>query len=84
VGDPACDLIPAWNLLPAGARRVFRADLDVDDATWARGRGRALSMALIQLPYYVDTNPLIAANARYVIHHVLTDHWAAAGGDNGQ
>ncbi len=73
VGDPACDLIPAWNLLPAGARRVFRAGLDVDDATWARGRGKALSMALIQLPYYVDTNPLIAANARYVIREVLAD-----------
>ena len=23
VGDPACDLLPAWNLLPADARNVF-------------------------------------------------------------
>jgi hypothetical protein len=30
-------------------------------------------MAVIQLPYYVDTNPLIAANARYVIREVLAD-----------
>ncbi|MGA4839199.1 aminoglycoside phosphotransferase family protein [Streptomyces sp. G45] len=73
-GDPACDLIPAWNLLPARARDAFRAATGADDATWARGRGRALSMALIQLPYYVDTNPVMAANARHVIREVLADH----------
>ncbi|HUR07174.1 MAG TPA: phosphotransferase [Nonomuraea sp.] len=36
VGDPACDLLPAWKFLPAEARSAFRAALDVDDATWAR------------------------------------------------
>src|SRR6266571_6305540 len=49
VGNPACDLIVAWNLLPAAARGIFRAELGVDDTTWARGRGWALSVALIQL-----------------------------------
>ncbi|HVX46220.1 MAG TPA: aminoglycoside phosphotransferase family protein [Mycobacteriales bacterium] len=73
VGDPACDLIVAWNLLPAAGRTRFRAALDVDDATWIRGRGRSLSMALNQLPYYQDTNPAMAANARYVIAAVLAD-----------
>ncbi|MGP3946488.1 aminoglycoside phosphotransferase family protein [Streptomyces sp. 6N106] len=71
VGDPACDLIPAWNLLPASVREDFRTALGADDATWARGRGWALSMALIQLPYYRETNPAMAANARHVIHEVL-------------
>ncbi|MEE4591712.1 aminoglycoside phosphotransferase family protein [Streptomyces sp. DSM 41524] len=71
VGDPACDLVPAWNLLPASVRTDFRAALGVDDATWARGRGWALSMALIQLPYYRETNPAMAANARHVIDQVL-------------
>lgn len=78
VGDPACDLIVGWNLLPATARARFRTALEVDDATWLRGRGRALSMALIQLPYYQNTNPAMAANARYVIREVLAD--AAATG----
>lgn len=73
VGDPACDLIPAWNLLPATARVVYREALGVDDDAWNRGRGRALSMALIQLPYYRDTNKGIAANAQHVIDEVLTD-----------
>ena len=71
VGDPACDLFPAWNLLPAGAREVFREALSVDDATWTRGRGRTLSQALIALPYYRRTNPTMADNARHVIHAVL-------------
>ncbi|MFD1539048.1 aminoglycoside phosphotransferase family protein [Nonomuraea guangzhouensis] len=46
VGDPACDLMPAWTFLPAGARGAFRAALDVDDATWARGRGWGLASSL--------------------------------------
>jgi aminoglycoside phosphotransferase (APT) family kinase protein len=73
VGDPACDLFPAWNLLPAGAREVFREALSVDDATWTRGRGRTLSQALIALPYYRNTNPAMARNARHVIRTVLAE-----------
>jgi len=71
VGDPACDLFPAWNLLPGDAREVFRKALAVDDATWIRGRGRTLSQALIALPYYRRTNPAMAHNARHVIRAVL-------------
>jgi aminoglycoside phosphotransferase (APT) family kinase protein len=74
VGDPACDLPVAWNLLPTAVRDVFRATLEVDDATWARGHGWALSIALIQLPYYRDTNPPLAENSRHVIREVLADH----------
>ncbi|MFF0200836.1 aminoglycoside phosphotransferase family protein [Streptomyces sp. NPDC005017] len=73
LGDPACDLFPAWNLLPPPARRVFREALDVDDVTWRRGRARALSQALIALPYYRETNPAMADNARHVIRAVLDD-----------
>ncbi|WP_211274432.1 aminoglycoside phosphotransferase family protein [Streptomyces chattanoogensis] len=71
LGDPACDLFPAWNLLPADARGVFREALGVDDATWRRGRGRTLSQALIALPYHRRTNPAMAHNARHVIRAVL-------------
>ena len=73
VGDPACDLMVAWNLLPPDGRELFRAALGVDDATWGRGRGWALSVALIQLPYYSDTNPALAANARHVVGEVLAE-----------
>ncbi|MBB1247065.1 aminoglycoside phosphotransferase family protein [Streptomyces durbertensis] len=71
MGEPATDLIPAWNLLPASVLPEYREAVGVDDATWARGRGWALSMAVIQLPYYRSTNPVISANARHVIRQVL-------------
>lgn len=74
VGDPACDLTVAWNLLPAEARDIFRSSLGVDDETWARGRGWALSIALVQLPYYRDTNSALAESSRHVIREVLADH----------
>jgi aminoglycoside phosphotransferase (APT) family kinase protein len=64
VGDPAVDLMPAWNLLPAGAREVYRQALGVDDATWLRGQGWAVVQAIVALPYYVDTNPVMARTAR--------------------
>lgn len=73
VGDPTVDLIAAWNLLPATARPVFRAGVAADDVEWERGRAWALSIALIQLPYYRTTNPALAANARHVIREVLAD-----------
>ncbi|WP_233359876.1 aminoglycoside phosphotransferase family protein [Streptomyces sp. CRPSP2-6A1] len=73
VGDPAVDLMPAWNLLPASARGVFREAAGADEAEWARGRGWALSVALIQLPYYWDTNPALAENSRHVIAEILTE-----------
>ena len=71
VGDPACDLIVAWNLLSAETRSAFRAALPVDDATWARGRGWALSFGLIGLPYYQSTNPVLAGIARHAIDEAL-------------
>ena len=71
VGDPALDLAVAWNALSARAREEFRALVNVDDATWIRGRGWALCTGLVALPYYVDTNPQLAANARFRIAQVL-------------
>src|SRR5690606_24379263 len=72
-GDPACDLFPAWTLLPAEARQTFRQVVHVDDATWTRGRGRARSQALIALPHYRVTNPAMAHNARHVSRAVLEE-----------
>jgi aminoglycoside phosphotransferase (APT) family kinase protein len=78
LGDPAVELIVAWNLFASESRDVFRSALGVDDATWRRGRGWALSIALIQLPYYLDTNPVMVAGARHVIAEVLADHTSGA------
>lgn len=74
VGDPACDLMIAWSLFSGESREMFRAALGVDDATWARGRGHALSQAIIFIPYYLDTNPTGVRNARRVVDEVLAEH----------
>ena len=73
VGDPACDLMIAWGLFSGESRDVFRAALAVDDATWARGRGWALSQALIFVPYYLHTNPMGVGIARHTIDEILQE-----------
>lgn len=73
VGDPACDLMIAWNLFNRESRNAFRSALGVDDATWARGRGHALSQALIFIPYYINTNLAGVKNAWRAINEVLAD-----------
>lgn len=73
VGDPACDVMAAWLYLPAETRAIFRTALSVDDATWVRGRGWALSVGLIALPYYQTTNPVLAGIARRAIAEALAD-----------
>lgn len=74
VGDPACDLMIAWGLFSGESRNVFCTALEVDDATWARGRGLALSQALIFIPYYLNTNPVGVSNAWRTIGEILADY----------
>ena len=73
VGDPACDLQPAWNLFSGSSRRTFLTELQTDDATRLRGRDWALSQALIALPYYWLTNPGIVAQSLRALGLVLGD-----------
>ncbi|MET8528299.1 aminoglycoside phosphotransferase family protein [Micromonospora sp. NPDC005172] len=65
VGDPACDTVIAWTLLHGASRAAFRDAVDVDAATWTRGRGWALWKALITLD---GPDP---AGARRVIDELL-------------
>ena len=73
VGDPACDLQPAWNVFAGLSRDRFRTELEVDDASWLRGRGWALCQAVSALPYYWDTNPGIVRQASRALAQVLAD-----------
>jgi aminoglycoside phosphotransferase (APT) family kinase protein len=73
VGDAASDLLPAWNLLARDTRDVFRGALQVDEPTWIRGEGWALYQALLALPFYWDTNPVMVRMSQRIIHEVLTD-----------
>jgi aminoglycoside phosphotransferase (APT) family kinase protein len=74
VGDPAADIFAAWSLFGPEARAVFREALAADDANWARGRGWALAIALVAMPYYRESNPALVVRARRVIGEVLADH----------
>ena len=71
VGDPAVDLLPAWNLLDRNTRGQFRRALGVDDATWIRGQGWAVFQSVMALPYYWETNPVMVAMARRQLTQLL-------------
>jgi aminoglycoside phosphotransferase (APT) family kinase protein len=75
VGDPACDVVIAWTFLSGPSSDRFRAELDVDDATWSRGRGWGLWKALITLAGALErSSPGAAARPRRDIDRILADH----------
>lgn len=49
IGDPACDLVPAWTLFDGTARAAFVDAVDLDPATWSRARAWALWKTVITL-----------------------------------
>lgn len=71
VGDPACDVVLAWTFLDAPARQVFRRELDLDDDTWARGRGWSLWKALVMIVRNPD--PDVRATWQAVLAATLAD-----------
>ena len=74
VGDPACDTVIAWTFLSGASRDRFRTELDVDSATWSRGRGWALWKALITLVGHLEHDSPDAALARRDIEQVIADY----------
>ncbi|MEJ8639525.1 aminoglycoside phosphotransferase family protein [Streptomyces sp. MS2.AVA.5] len=71
IGDPACDLIIAFTLMSEGSRAAFRAALDVDDATWTRGRGWALATGLNAYTTYAAVDPRVAEQTTRQITQAL-------------
>ncbi|MGW4178641.1 hypothetical protein [Streptomyces rubiginosohelvolus] len=60
-------------LLTSGARQTFRTAIAADDATWTRGRGWALSIALLELAHYRESNPVMARIAAHVIEEIVDE-----------
>ncbi|MEU8821947.1 aminoglycoside phosphotransferase family protein [Actinoplanes sp. NPDC048796] len=73
VGDPARDMMMAFTLMSAGSRRVFRDALGVDEATWVRGRGWALTTGLNAYCSYAATDARVAAATTRQIGEVVRD-----------
>ena len=69
-GDPACDTVFRWTSTEAAARRQYRTDYAVDDATWARGRGWALWKGLIMI---TNKPPGQAEFARHVLDRLFAE-----------
>lgn len=68
VGDPACDTVIEWTHFSGESRAVFRRELAVDDATWARGRGWTIWKALIMI---TNKPPGQAEFARHVLDELF-------------
>jgi aminoglycoside phosphotransferase (APT) family kinase protein len=77
IGDPACDLIPAWYLFGGETRELFRTAADVDDTTWARGLGWALCLGLGAARCYRIRNPALATVGRKAMFEALADFRSA-------
>ncbi|MEO6702659.1 MAG: aminoglycoside phosphotransferase family protein [Jatrophihabitantaceae bacterium] len=73
VGDPTVDLIAGWEVLDPSGRVVFRSLLDVDEASWERGRAWALAIAVMTFPYYGKTMPGRCADRLAMAQAVLAD-----------
>jgi aminoglycoside phosphotransferase (APT) family kinase protein len=71
-GDPACDLQPAWNMFSGASRTLFREAMEVDEATWLRGRGWTLYQTVTGLEYYWETNPRMIRQASHALSAVLS------------
>ena len=72
-GDPSCDVTIAWTLFSGRSREAFRDKLNVDEATWVRGRGWGLWKALLQLREHRLSNVEEAARAERVIRSIIAD-----------
>jgi aminoglycoside phosphotransferase (APT) family kinase protein len=74
VGDPACDVMVAWKLQSLAARDAYREALPVDEATWERARGWALSQAVAILAYYTpQNNPTLYGEGESWLDLVLSE-----------
>ncbi|MCR9276514.1 MAG: aminoglycoside phosphotransferase family protein [Pseudomonadaceae bacterium] len=72
-GDPAVDLLAAWYVFDDAGRETYRHALEADEASWQRGRGWALSMALIAWPYYLQSNPTVAEESELIVRKLLRE-----------
>ncbi|MFF9849565.1 aminoglycoside phosphotransferase family protein [Streptomyces litmocidini] len=73
-GDPAVDLMAAWSLFTPDTRPLFREAAEVDDVTWARGRGWALCWGVVTEHYYRGKNPVLAAVAHRTWKQALPEY----------
>ena len=72
-GDPALDLIPAWDVLDGQAAARFREAVAVDDDSWLRARGYSLQQAVTGVVYYTPRRHPLADVMRRALEAILRD-----------
>jgi aminoglycoside phosphotransferase (APT) family kinase protein len=73
-GDSAVDMVPAWTLLTAETRPLFREASGVDDDTWIRGRGWALKAGLGAVRRYGAGGHPQATIGQYSLSQTIADY----------
>jgi aminoglycoside phosphotransferase (APT) family kinase protein len=73
VGDPACDLMPAWTCFTSASRRTFLSSIGANEQDIRRGRGWALSTALVALAHYRSSDPVMTEVSRSTLLEVSSD-----------
>lgn len=71
VGDPACDLVIAWNYLGGKARDIFISQMTLDTDTWLRARAWALWKATFELCQLEDKAGSDAELQKRIIGEVI-------------
>jgi aminoglycoside phosphotransferase (APT) family kinase protein len=74
LGDSAVDMVPAWTLLTADTRPLFREASGVDDDTWIRGRGWVLKAGLGAVRRYGTSGHPQAVTGRYALAQTIADY----------
>lgn len=59
IGDPACDLVIAWNFFSNESREVFKETVQLDKNTWIRALGWAFWKTLCWPVKGTDVQPLL-------------------------
>ncbi len=71
IGDPACDLLPAWSIFDSVERRRFVGALCIDRSEYLRGRGWALSFALGAISEFPGEN--LGKIGEFTLKQILDD-----------
>jgi aminoglycoside phosphotransferase (APT) family kinase protein len=72
-GDTAQDLAPAWSVLTAPDREVFRQITGADHAAWIRGRTFELEHAVGGVLYYVPRQHTLGDVMSRTLDRILAD-----------
>lgn len=73
IGDPACDLVIAWNFFYGESRKIFKEALPLDQHTWERARGWAIWKALITLAALEDNKGAKGLKQMKIIHDIIDE-----------